>query len=158
MPTHLKIASVARLWRLALPLIIANIATPLLGLADAAISGHLDHTYYLAAVTVGAELLVIFFGTFSFLFMLHEGISHFRDCAGCSEALVSFRVRGRHFSLSFSRHRKIIGKFIGKLLPHNKSIGTNTIIIMVIFDNFMVKSYLNKRFNGLIGFCRFGLV
>ena len=74
MPTHLKIASVARLWRLALPLIIANIATPLLGLADAAISGHLDHTYYLAAVTVGAELLVIFFGTFSFLRMGTTGL------------------------------------------------------------------------------------
>lgn len=74
MPTHLKIVAITRLWRLALPLIIANIATPLLGLADAAISGHLDQTYYLAAVTVGAELLVVFFGAFSFLRMGTTGL------------------------------------------------------------------------------------
>ena len=87
MPTHFKIASIARLWRLALPLIIANIATPLLGLADAAISGHLDHTYYLAAVTVGAELLVIFFGTFSFLRMGTTGLV--AQAVGANDALRS---------------------------------------------------------------------
>ena len=67
MRPHFRLEPVARLWRLAWPLIIANIFTPLLGLADAAIAGHLDQAYYLATVTVGAELLVIFFGTFSFL-------------------------------------------------------------------------------------------
>ncbi len=74
MQPHFEIEPIRRLWRLALPLIIANISTPILGLADAAISGHLDHAYYLAAVTVGAELLVVFFGAFSFLRMGTTGM------------------------------------------------------------------------------------
>jgi len=61
-------------WGLAWPLILANSAIPLLGLADAAIAGHLKHAYYLAAVTVGAELFAVFFGAFSFLRMGTTGL------------------------------------------------------------------------------------
>jgi len=74
MSSDFKLEPISRLWKLALPLIIANIATPLLSLADAAIAGHLDHSYYLASVTLGAELLIIFFGTFSFLRMGTTGL------------------------------------------------------------------------------------
>ncbi len=63
-----------RHWALAWPLIIANSATPLLGLADAAIAGHLAAPFYLAAVTVGAELFAILFGTFLFLRMGTTGL------------------------------------------------------------------------------------
>jgi MATE family multidrug resistance protein len=66
--------AIHRHWTLAWPLIIANIATPLLGLADAAIAGHLAAPNYLAAVTVGAELFAILFGTFLFLRMGTTGL------------------------------------------------------------------------------------
>ena len=46
------------LWRLALPIMISNISLPLLGLVDTAILGHLDDNRYLAAVAMGASLLV----------------------------------------------------------------------------------------------------
>jgi MATE family multidrug resistance protein len=71
--TELKVAT-HRHWALAWPLIIANSATPLLGLADAAIAGHLAAPFYLAAVTVGAELFAILFGTFLFLRMGTTGL------------------------------------------------------------------------------------
>ena len=90
MRPHFRLEPVARLWRLAWPLIIANIFTPLLGLADAAIAGHLDQAYYLATVTVGAELLVIFFGTFSFLRMGTTGLV--AQAVGANDQAHSFRI------------------------------------------------------------------
>jgi MATE family multidrug resistance protein len=90
MRSHIRLEPVNRLWHLAWPLIIANIATPLLGLADAAIAGHLDQAYYLAAVTVGAELLVIFFGTFSFLRMGTTGLV--AQAVGSNDQAHSFRI------------------------------------------------------------------
>ena len=90
MRSHISLEPVGRLWHLAWPLIIANIATPLLGLADAAIAGHLDQAYYLASVTVGAELLVIFFGTFSFLRMGTTGLV--AQAVGSNDQAHSFRI------------------------------------------------------------------
>ena len=90
MRTHFEIEPIRRLWRLAFPLIIANISTPILGLADAAISGHLDYAYYLAAVTVGAELLVAFFGVFSFLRMGTTGMV--AQAVGASDHSLSFNI------------------------------------------------------------------
>lgn len=71
---HRVAGALGRHWSLAWPLILANCAIPLLGLADAAIAGHLDQAYYLAAVTVGAELFAVFFGSFSFLRMGTTGL------------------------------------------------------------------------------------
>ncbi|MEH6344622.1 MAG: MATE family efflux transporter [Bermanella sp.] len=57
------------LWRLALPIMISNISLPLLGLVDTAILGHLDDNRYLAAVAMGASLLVFVLWSFAFLRM-----------------------------------------------------------------------------------------
>ena len=56
-------------WRLAWPMILANISTPLIGLADTAMLGHLDSPRYLGAVAVGANVLSLFFWMFAFLRM-----------------------------------------------------------------------------------------
>ena len=98
MSTHFEIEPIRRLWRLALPLIIANISTPILGLADAAISGHLDHAYYLAAVTVGAELLVVFFGAFSFLRMGTTGMV--AQAVGANDHNLSFSILSHAITLA----------------------------------------------------------
>lgn len=63
-----------RHWVLAWPLILSNIATPLLGLADAGIAGHLDAPAALASVVLGAELFALGFGAFSFLRMGTTGM------------------------------------------------------------------------------------
>ena len=98
MQTHFEIEPIRRLWRLALPLIIANISTPILSLADAAISGHLDHAYYLAAVTVGAELLVVFFGAFSFLRMGTTGMV--AQAVGAKDHGLSFSILSHAITLA----------------------------------------------------------
>ncbi len=61
-------------WKLAWPVIIANLALPLLGLADATILGHLDDSVYLAGVTVGSSIIAYVFWGFNFLSM---GLSGF---------------------------------------------------------------------------------
>ena len=63
-----------RHWTLAWPLILANLATPRPALSDASIAGHLTDTRYLAAVTVGAELITFVFWIFGFLRMGTTGL------------------------------------------------------------------------------------
>lgn len=54
-------------WHLAWPVIIGNMAMPLLGLTDAAILGHLPDSLYLASVTIGLSLMAFIFFGFNFL-------------------------------------------------------------------------------------------
>ncbi len=59
---------------IALPMIISNITTPLLGLVDSAIVGHLEHAYYLGAVAVGSMVVSFIFWLFGFLRMSSTGL------------------------------------------------------------------------------------
>lgn len=56
-------------WQLAWPMILSNLSTPLLGLVDTAILGHLPQAKYLAAVALGAALVTFVFWSFGFLRM-----------------------------------------------------------------------------------------
>jgi len=58
-----------RVWRLAGPIMISNVSTPLLGLVDTAVIGHLDEAHHLGAVAVGALIFSFLFWTFGFLRM-----------------------------------------------------------------------------------------
>lgn len=69
MNTHHKI------WRIAAPMMLANISVPLLGLVDTAILGHLDSAHYLAAVAVGSSLLTMLYWSLGFLRMGTTGAS-----------------------------------------------------------------------------------
>ena len=59
---------------LAFPIILSNISTPLLGLADTAVLGHLSSSDYLAGVTLGASLFTFLFWGFGFLRMGTTGM------------------------------------------------------------------------------------
>ena len=61
--------------RLAIPMIIANISTPLLGLVDTAVMGHLDTPDYLAGVALGGLIFSFIYWGFSFLRMGTTGIT-----------------------------------------------------------------------------------
>ncbi|WP_434340603.1 MATE family efflux transporter DinF [Motilimonas cestriensis] len=63
-----------RLFALALPMMLSNVTVPLLGLVDAAVLGHLDHSYYLAGVSVGAMLITLAFWLLGFLRMSTTGL------------------------------------------------------------------------------------
>jgi MATE family multidrug resistance protein len=71
-------SSLLKTWQLAWPVILANLSLPLLGLADAAILGHLDNSVYLAGVTVGTSVMAYVFWGFNFLGM---GLSGFTSQA-----------------------------------------------------------------------------
>ncbi len=66
--------SYRRVFSLAWPVLLANIAHPLLGLVDTAVVGHLDSERYLAGVALGSSLMSFVFWGFNFLAM---GISGF---------------------------------------------------------------------------------
>jgi len=69
--THLN----KRIWSLSGPMMLSNIALPLLGLVDTAVMGHLDSAVYLAAVSVGAMILHFIFWGFGFLRMSTVGLA-----------------------------------------------------------------------------------
>jgi MATE family multidrug resistance protein len=56
-------------WRLAWPLILANLSVPLLGLVDTAVIGHLPEPHFLAGVTLGATVIGVLYFMFGFLRM-----------------------------------------------------------------------------------------
>ena len=63
------------LLRLAIPMILTNISTPLLGLVDTAVLGHLDSAQYLAAVALGGLIFSFIFWGFGFLRMGTTGLT-----------------------------------------------------------------------------------
>ncbi|MDE1464206.1 MATE family efflux transporter [Spartinivicinus poritis] len=61
-------------WAIAWPMMLANITTPLLGLVDAAVLGHLPEAYYLGAVAIGSAIFSFIFWSFGFLRMGTTGV------------------------------------------------------------------------------------
>ena len=61
-------------WRLAWPLILANLSVPMLGLVDTAVIGHLPEPRYLAAVALGAMVMSVVYFLFGFLRMGTTGL------------------------------------------------------------------------------------
>ncbi|GLP95948.1 MATE family efflux transporter [Paraferrimonas sedimenticola] len=58
---------------LALPMILSNITSPLLGLVDTAVIGHMDQPYYLGGVAVGSMIITLIFWLMGFLRMATTG-------------------------------------------------------------------------------------
>lgn len=62
-------------WQLALPMIISNISTPLLGLVDTAVMGHLPAADYLGGVALGSLIFSFIYWGFGSLRMGTTGLS-----------------------------------------------------------------------------------
>jgi MATE family multidrug resistance protein len=62
-------------WRLAVPIILSNLSTPLLGAVDTAVMGHLPDAAYLGAVAVGAMVFSFLYWGFGFLRMGTTGFA-----------------------------------------------------------------------------------
>jgi len=69
-----KLKQQRKLLALALPMIFSNITTPLLGLVDTAVIGHLEHAYYLGGIAVGSMIISIIFWLTGFLRMSTTGV------------------------------------------------------------------------------------
>lgn len=68
-PTH------ARVWALAVPMILSNLTVPLVALVDSAVVGHLPHAYQLGAVAVGASFYTVLASLAMFLRMGTTGFA-----------------------------------------------------------------------------------
>lgn len=68
-PLHQKI------WHMAWPPMVSNITTPLLGLVDTAVVGHLGTAVHLGAVAIGASIFSFLFWAFGFLRMGSTGLT-----------------------------------------------------------------------------------
>jgi len=88
----LKIAADSDLLRIALPAIVSNITTPVLGLIDVAIVGHFGSAAFIGAIAVGGTMFNMLYWLFGFLRMGTAGITAqafgARDTAAASAALV----------------------------------------------------------------------
>ena len=71
-----------RVWRLAGPIILANISTPLLGAVDTAVMGHLPDPAYIGGVAIGAVIFDFLFWGFGFLQMSTSGFTSQAQGAG----------------------------------------------------------------------------
>jgi len=72
----------SRVWRLAGPIIVANISTPLLGAVDTAVMGHLPDPAYIGGVAIGAVIFDFLFWGFGFLQMSTSGFTAQAQGAG----------------------------------------------------------------------------
>lgn len=64
-----------RIWQIAGPMILANLSTPLLGMVDTAVVGHLPEAHHLGAVAIGSMIFTFVFWGFGFLRMATTGLT-----------------------------------------------------------------------------------
>lgn len=88
-PTH------ARVWALAVPMILSNLTVPLVALVDSAVVGHLPHPHQLGAVAVGANFYTVLASLAMFLRMGTTGFS--AQAAGQSNAPALRRISRRDY-------------------------------------------------------------
>lgn len=76
-----------------MPSIIANITTPLLGLVDTAITGHLGSDTFIAAIAVGSSMFNLLYWIFAFLRMGSSGLTAIATGRGDAreQALILYR-------------------------------------------------------------------
>ena len=63
-----------KIWQLTLPVILANITVPFVGMVDTAVMGHFDSAHYIGAVAMGSFLFSLISISFGFLRMATTGL------------------------------------------------------------------------------------
>ncbi|MFQ5985695.1 MAG: MATE family efflux transporter [Alphaproteobacteria bacterium] len=81
------------MWRLAWPMILANLTVPLLGAVDTAVVGHLPGPHFLGALAVGALIFNVIYWGFGFLRMGTTGFAAQAFGAGEAAELTGTLVR-----------------------------------------------------------------
>lgn len=70
-----KESLIRAIWAIALPAIITNLTTPLLGLSDVAIAGHKGGAPFIASLAVGSSMFNMLYWVFGFLRMGSSGLT-----------------------------------------------------------------------------------
>lgn len=82
-----------RVWRIAGPIMFSNVSTPLIGIVDTAVVGHLEHAYYIGAVAIGSLIFSVLFWAFGFLRMGTTGLTAQARGAGDGDAIKATLMR-----------------------------------------------------------------
>jgi len=115
-----SIANQRKLLLLAMPMILSNITTPLLGMVDTAVIGHLSHAYYLGGIAVGSMIISIIFWLAGFLRMSTTGVV--AQSLGASEGEQAWR---------YFFHSMMIAVVLACLLLLFKASLLNTIFLLL---------------------------
>lgn len=83
----------ANVLAIALPIIIANISTPLIGIVDTAVLGQLGDAHYIGAAAIGAMIFNIVYMGFNFLRMGTTGITAQAEGSGDRDEVAATLVR-----------------------------------------------------------------
>ena len=78
---------------LALPMVFSNVTTPLLGLVDTWVIGHLGQAWFLGGVSVGATLINLLFWLLGFLRMSTTGLTAQAQGAASAEGQLDTLAR-----------------------------------------------------------------
>lgn len=129
-----------KLFAIALPMVISNIASPLLGLVDTAIIGHLPHSIYLSAVALGATVIGIVYLLAIFLRMATTGLM--------AQALGEENInKQRHVFLDGAIFASVLALFTLLLSPILLKVIWHFIAADLVLKQ-LVNSYLMIRFFG----------
>ncbi len=102
-----------RIWRLAWPLLLSNLATPLLGLVDTAVVGHLNSPVYLAAVALGSNFFMFLYFSFNFLRMGTTGLV--AQAEGQAASSLDVLLRGLFLALLLGLALIAVGPWLREL-------------------------------------------
>ena len=89
-----------RVWVLSAPIIVSNVSTPILGMVDTGVVGHLDSPHYLDAVALSAMLFALIFWSFGFLRMGTTGLTAQARGAGRPDEVVAHLLRAMLLALA----------------------------------------------------------
>ena len=87
--------------KIAVPLILSNLTTPLLGLVDTAVIGHIGEAKFLAAITAGAWVFTFLYGNFIFLRMGTTGLASQSFGSKNHDELINIVLRSLIIGLCF---------------------------------------------------------
>ena len=109
-------------------MILSNLSVPLLGLVDTAVVGHLEHSYYLAAVAVGATIFGFLYNGVNFLRMGTTGVAAQSfgagDAAAVRRSIVEALIVAQLVALLLLAVQKPIGTLALTLMSPEADVAT----------------------------------
>lgn len=84
----------ASVWAIALPVMLANVTVPFVGMVDTAVMGHLDQAHYIGGVAMGSFIFSLITVTFGFQRMATTGLIAQANGAGDRDAIFMTLYRG----------------------------------------------------------------
>jgi len=115
-----------KVFLLAVPLILANLTTPILGIVDTAVIGHLDDPVFLASVVAGSWMFSLFYWGFGFLKSGTTGITAQAKGSNNREEVVNSLLRaliaGLIIGVIISLCRYFLGPLASQILGLSSSV------------------------------------